>query len=70
MHHNNGFPPELAGSSDRVRDCLAQFRQAAADDRGVLVVAERGLDAESIGRALHAQSARRAFPFVVVVLRG
>ena len=70
MHHNNGYPPELAGSSARVRDCLAQFGQAAADDRGVIVVAERGLDAESIGRALHAQSARRAFPFVVLSCAG
>jgi DNA-binding NtrC family response regulator len=69
-HSSNGFPPELAGSSARVRDCLAQFQQAAADDRGVLVVAERGLDGESVARALHAQSPRRAAPFVVLTCAG
>jgi len=69
-HASNGFPPELAGSSARVRDCLAQFQQAAADDRGVLVVAERGLDGESVARALHAHSPRRAAPFVVLTCTG
>jgi two-component system, NtrC family, nitrogen regulation response regulator NtrX len=69
MPHSNGFPPELAGTSARIRDCLAQFQQAAADDRGVLVVAERGLDAEAVARALHAHSARRG-PFVVVTCAG
>src|SRR5262245_25138837 len=65
-HSVNGFPPELLGESTRVRDCLAQFHQAAADDRGVLVVAEQGLDGESVARSLHAHSSRRAAPFVVL----
>jgi transcriptional regulator with AAA-type ATPase domain len=69
MPHSNGFPPELAGASARIRDCLAQFQQAIADGRGVLVVAERGLDAEAVARALHARSARRG-PFVVVTCAG
>ena len=67
---SNGFPPELAGGSPQIRECLAQFQQALADDRGVLVVAERGLDGESIARAMHAQSARRSAPFVVVTCAG
>jgi two-component system, NtrC family, nitrogen regulation response regulator NtrX len=67
---SNGFPPELAGTSIRVRDCLAQLQQAAADERGVLVVAERGLDGESVARALHDHSARRTNPFVVLTCAG
>ena len=69
-HSTNGFPPELAGASARVRDALAQFQQAAADDRGVLVVAERGLDAESVARAMHAHGERRSAPFVVLTCAG
>ena len=66
----NGFPPELVGESVRARDCLAQFEQAAADERGVLVVAEHGLDGESVARALHAHSRRHAAPFVVLTCAG
>lgn len=67
---SNGIPPELVGTSARIRDCLAQFQQAVSDDRGVLVVAERGLDAESVARAMHARSARRFAPFVVLTCAG
>jgi two-component system, NtrC family, nitrogen regulation response regulator NtrX len=67
---DNGFPLELAGPSARTRDSRAQFHQAAGDDRGVLVVAERGLDSESVARALHVHSARRGAPFVVVACSG
>ena len=66
----NGLPPELTGDSSAARECLAQFDQAAAADRGVLVVAERGLDAEAVVRAVHARSARRRAPFVVVSCGG
>lgn len=69
-HSSNGFPPELAGTSAQVRECLAQFQQAVSDDRGVLVVAERGLDAEAVARAMHAQSARSTAPFVVLTCAG
>lgn len=65
MRQMNGFPPELAGVSAPIRECLAQFEQAAADDRGAIIVAEPGLDAESIARSMHARSGRRSAPFVV-----
>lgn len=64
MPHSNGLPPELAGASARIRECLAQFEQAAADDRGALVVAESGLDAEAVARSLHRRAAHEG-PFVV-----
>jgi DNA-binding NtrC family response regulator len=53
-----------------VADAVAQLARAAADDRGVLVTAEPGLDAEAIARALHQRSGRRAHPFVVVACEG
>jgi DNA-binding NtrC family response regulator len=68
--HINGLPPELTGGSPQVRDCLAQLEQAASGDRGALVVAERGLDAESVARSLHQRSARHAQPFVVLTCAG
>lgn len=69
-HGVNGLPPELVGSSARLRDCLAQFQQAAAGERGVIVAAERGLDAEAVARALHVQSTRRSCPFIVLTCAG
>lgn len=70
MSQINGFPPDLAGTSAQIRDCLAQFEQAAADDRGAIIVAEAGLDAEAIARSLHARSPRRAAAFVVAGCSG
>jgi DNA-binding NtrC family response regulator len=69
-HSVNGFPPELVGDSIRTRDCLAQFQQAVSEDRGVLVVAEQGLDGESVARSLHSHSTRRTAPFVVLTCAG
>lgn len=63
-------PYELLGTSPAVADAVAQVGRAAADDRGVLVTAEPGLDAEAIARALHQRSGRRAHPFVVVACEG
>jgi two-component system, NtrC family, nitrogen regulation response regulator NtrX len=64
MSQSNGLPPELAGASSRIRECLAQFEQAAADDRGAFIVAESGLDAEAVARSLHRRAAHEG-PFVV-----
>jgi DNA-binding NtrC family response regulator len=70
LHTVNGFPPELVGDSLRSRDCRAQFQQAAAEDRGVLVVAEQGLDGETVARSLHGHTSRRGAPFVVLTCTG
>jgi DNA-binding NtrC family response regulator len=59
-------PLELTGASAAVRHALAQLDRAAAEGRHVLVVAERGLDAESVARAIHERSGRRTGPFVLV----
>src|SRR5690349_14766665 len=64
------FPYELTGTSSVVREAVAQVARAAADDRGVLVTAEPGLDAAAVARAVHATSARRAGPFVTMSCEG
>lgn len=58
------LPYELTGGSHAVRECLAQVQRAAAEDRSVLVIAERGLNPESVARVVHATSGRAAAPFV------
>jgi DNA-binding NtrC family response regulator len=63
-------PFELAGVSDAVRQAHAQLDQALAGERHILVVAERGLDVEAVARAIHARSARKGGPFVVLRLDG
>lgn len=64
------LPYELTGTSSVVRDCAAQVAAAAAEDRGILITAEPGLDAEAVARAIHAGSARKAAPFVVMACDG
>ena len=63
-------PYELLGASSAVADASAQLARAAGDDRGVLITAERGLDAEAVARAIHHRSARRPQPFVVLACDG
>ena len=64
------FPFELTGSSVQCGECLALVERAGADDRGVLITAERGLDAEAVARAVHMRSERRDRPFVPVPCEG
>jgi DNA-binding NtrC family response regulator len=66
MQAETPYPYELRGPSRLVQDCLAAVGRAAADDRGILITAERGLDTESVARTIHARSARRSGPFVAV----
>ena len=46
-------PYDLLGASPAVADAVAQLARAAGDDRGVLITAEPGLDAEAVARAIH-----------------
>ena len=63
-------PYDLLGRSPAVADAVAQLARAAGDDRGVLITAEPGLDAEAVARAIHHRSARRSQPFVVLACDG
>jgi DNA-binding NtrC family response regulator len=61
---------ELVGGSAIVGRLQEFVRRVAALDGGVLIVAERGTDAESIARELHARGRPASAPFVVVDCRG
>jgi DNA-binding NtrC family response regulator len=63
-------PYELTGTSSVIRECVAQLSRAASDDRGVLITAEPGLDAEAVARSVHAASSRRSAPFIVMPCDG
>jgi DNA-binding NtrC family response regulator len=63
-------PFDLLGPSPAVTEALAQLDRAASDDRGVLITAEAGLDAEAVARAIHQRSERREKPFIVLVCEG
>lgn len=64
------FAYDLIGASAAVRDAVAQVERAAAQDRGVLITAEPGLDGESIARTIHLRSARKAAPFIMLPCDG
>ncbi|HEY6941828.1 sigma-54 dependent transcriptional regulator [Dokdonella sp.] len=59
-------PGDLVGSGRAMQLMRAQIDKIAAHDTGVLVVGEPGTGKETIARALHDRSARRAGPFVTV----
>ena len=67
MQAQTRYPYELTGPSRLVKEALAEVERAAADDRGILVTAEHGFDAESVARTVHARSSRRSGPFVVAL---
>ena len=60
------LPPELLGRSSRVAAAAELARRAAASDEPTLIVAESGLSAERIARAIHCAGARGQASFVAV----
>ncbi len=57
---------EIVGSSSAVREVLEKVQMVAATDSTVLVRGESGTGKELVARAIHAHSARRYMPIVVV----
>ncbi len=70
------FPPatsaaiELVGRSAAVARAQELVRRAAVLDTGVLIVAERGSDAESVARDLHARSRSATAPWISIECAG
>jgi DNA-binding NtrC family response regulator len=65
-----GRPPggaiELAGSSPAIARAQELARRASAVAGGVILVAERGVDVESVAREVHARGRPAAAPFVAI----
>jgi len=59
-------PPPLLGSSAPMRQVLELVQTVAASDATVLITGESGTGKEVVARAIHAGSARRYNPMVVV----
>ncbi len=57
---------ELVGRSAAMRSAFAALERAAGSDATVLVFGETGTGKEGVAHAIHAESARRDGPFVVV----
>jgi DNA-binding NtrC family response regulator len=56
----------IVGSSPQFRRVLEQARKVARTDANVLITGESGTGKEVLSRFVHAQSPRRAYPFVPV----
>jgi formate hydrogenlyase transcriptional activator len=57
---------EIVGSSDALRQVLAQVSKVAPTDTTVLILGETGTGKELIARAIHKRSARRSRAFIRV----
>ncbi len=57
---------ELVGQSASIARVQELVRRAALLETGVLIVAERGADAESVARELHARSRSAASPWIAI----
>lgn len=56
----------IIGESPSIRTCVESLAQASRSDVNVLITGETGTGKELFAKALHANSARRDMPFVVV----
>ena len=57
---------EVVGTSDAMRYVMFRVEQVASTDATVLLYGETGTGKELLARAIHRQSSRHAYPFVVV----
>ena len=60
------LPVELTGSTPAVEYAADVARRAAASDEAVLIIAEPGLNAERVARAIHDAGPRAAEPFILI----
>jgi DNA-binding NtrC family response regulator len=65
LRRGEGFDA-IIGESSALKKCITLMRRAASSDIAVLLEGESGTGKEVAARAIHAESARRAGPFVAV----
>jgi DNA-binding NtrC family response regulator len=65
LRKGEGFDA-LIGESAAIKRCITLMRRAAGSDIAVLLGGESGTGKEVAARAIHAESARRAGPFIAV----
>jgi len=56
----------MLGASTQVQEVFSSIRKVATTDVSVLIVGESGTGKELVARAIHRQSSRKEFPFVVI----
>lgn len=56
----------MLGASTKVQEVFSSIRKVATTDVSVLIVGESGTGKELVARAIHRQSSRKEFPFVVI----
>jgi two-component system NtrC family response regulator len=56
----------MLGASTQVQEMFSSIRKVATTDVSVLIVGESGTGKELVARAIHRQSSRKEFPFVVI----
>ena len=56
----------MLGASPQVQEVFSSIRKVATTDVSVLIVGESGTGKELVARAIHRQSSRKEFPFVVI----
>jgi len=56
----------MLGTSPRMQEVFSSIRKVATTDVPVLIVGESGTGKELVAKAIHRQSSRKDFPFVVI----
>ena len=57
---------DMIGTSPQMQEVFSSIRKVSATDVSVLIVGESGTGKELVARAIHRQSPRKGFPFVVI----
>ena len=57
---------EMLGTSPQIQEVFSSIRRVATTDVPVLIAGESGTGKELVAKAIHANSSRRGYPFIVI----